>query len=421
MLGKNCILVLILSGCMLYSQAQTGVTRKKIHGLIAGTLLGDALGGPIEFQGHAEIQATPGPPKYWTDTTEIMDDRAIKAAGERLYFREYKHLLPFVQPYGCWSANAAPGSVTDDSRHKMILMYMLRNALQKKQWPLTHGKYAQAYLGWSESSIIKTHPGYDTLCPQWLDESYKAIRWILGSREPGNAYPPERLWNGLPTCYGQMALTPLAALYPGEPVKAYEAAYNLAWFDNGFAKDMVAASVAGISVALTLDPATMTNEQLWGKIFEAMLKTDPYDYSKIPWCERQVQRWLQLSDLYVKESGGSPTKLFSLLDKEFMYTTKWEAQVPYLVVFSVLKLCKYDPLAAMQLCIEWGNDHDTYPQFLGAFVGAIYGPGIFKQDMLETVTRRLKLDYNESVDEWVNILLKIQELGKTRNLVTNRN
>ncbi len=46
----------------------------------------------------------------------------------------------------------------------------------------------------------------------------------------------------------------MAALYPGEPEKAYLAAYSTAWFDIGFAKDMVAASVAGISVALTLDP-----------------------------------------------------------------------------------------------------------------------------------------------------------------------
>ena len=147
-----------------------------------------------------------------------------------------------------------------------------------------------------------------------------------------------------------------------------------------------------------------------------MLKTDPYDYNKVPWCERQTQRWLSLADFYVKEAKGSPAKLFTLLDKEFMYTTKWEAQVPFLVVFSILKICKYDPLAAMQLSIEWGNDHDTYPQFLGAFVGAIYGPDIFKEDMRATVTKRLKADYDEDIDEWTNTLMKIQQLGKGKKL-----
>lgn len=403
----------------MHAYAQNDSVRNKINGLITGTLLGDALGGPIEFQGHAEIQAAPNPPKLWTDTSEVMNERTLKAAGDRIRFREYKYLLPYVQPYGCWSVNAAPGTVTDDSRHKMILMYMLRKALKKNEWPLTEKKYAQAYLDWPESPVIKTHPGYDTLCRQWLGESYKAIYWIMGNRETGKAYPPERLWNGLPTCYGQMALTPLAALYPGEPEKAYLAAYNLAWFDNGFAKDMIAASVAGISVALTLDPAKLTGEEMWNKIFEAMMKTDPYAYSKVPWCERQVQRWLDIADLYAKEANGSPAKLFALLDKEFMYTTKWEAQVPYLVIFSILKLCKYDPLAAMQLSIEWGNDHDTYPQFLGAFVGALYGPGIFKESMRTTVTKRLQSDYDENIDEWVNTIIKIQQLGKTKTLFKN--
>ncbi len=391
----------------------------KIKGLITGTLLGDALGGPIEFQGHPEIQASPNPPKLWTDTMDIIDAEELKAAQERIYFREYKYILPHVQPYGSWTENAPPGTVTDDSRHKMILMQMLRKALLNNQWPLTEKHSAQAYLDWSKSKTIKTHSGYDTLCPQWLSESYKAINWIQGSREIGKAYPVERIWNALPTCYGQMALTPMAALYPGQPQKAYLAAYNTAWFDIGFAKDMIAASVAGISVALSLDPSTMTDEELWNRVFEAIKNTDPYEYLKVPWCERQVQRWLSLSDLYVQQSKGSPAKLFALLDKEFIYTTKWEAQVPFLVVFSILKICKYNPLAAMQLCIEWGNDHDTYPQFLGAFVVALYGPDIFKADMRSTITNRVKADYNENIDEWVSTLMKVQELGKKRILFKN--
>jgi ADP-ribosylglycohydrolase len=421
---KYFVILFLLLQCNAFAQQKgfaldENFIRNKIKGLITGTILGDALGGPIEFQGHPEIQASPNPPKLWTDTNDIINDAALKAAAERMYFREYKYILPQAQSYGSWSANAAPGTVTDDSRHKMILMHMLRTALQKNQWPLTEKHSAQAYLDWSKSKTIKTHSGYDTLCPQWLDESYKAINWIMGSREIGKAYPVERIWNSLPTCYGQMALTPMAALYPGQPEKAYLAAYNTAWFDIGFAKDMIAASVAGISVGLTLDPAKMTHEELWNKVFDAMKKTDPYDYLKIPWCERQTQRWLEVADLYAKEANGSPAKLFALLDKEFMYTTKWEAQVPFLVVFSILKLCKYDPLASMQLCIEWGNDHDTYPQFLGAFVGAIYGPDIFKAAMRTTVTKRLQLDYDENIEEWVNTLMKVQQIGKNKKLFVN--
>jgi ADP-ribosylglycohydrolase len=400
------------------ARTDTNFIRNKIKGLITGTILGDALGGPIEFQGHPEIQATPNPPKLWTDTSELMTDAQIKAAGNRMYFREYKYLLPFVQSYGCWSANAAPGSVTDDSRNKIVLLYMLRNAEQQNRWPLTEKHMAQAFLDWRKTATVKSHPGYDSLCKDWMGEMDKTINWVMGSREIGKAYPPERMWNAYPTCYGQMTLPPLAAIYPGQPEKAYLAAYNLAYFDNGFAKDMNAALVAGLSVALTLDASKMSNEQVWTKVIDAIKNTDPYNYNKVPWCERSVNKWMYMVDMFVKEATGSPAKLFKMMDEQFKYDAKWEAQVPFVVIFSVLKICNYDPLAAMQLCIEWGNDHDTYPQLLGAFIGAIYGPQIFREDMSVTVVKRLQLDYDENIDEWVNTLMKIQQLGKKRKLFT---
>ena len=419
---KYCLLLLLIAGCSTNQEKKESkdtnseFINSKIKGLLLGTLIGDALGGPIEFQGHPEIQATPNPPKLWRDTSERMNDAAIKAARERIYFREYKYLRPVPEPYGHWGVNAAPGTITDDSRHKIILMHFLRNAFQKNQWPVSDKDLAQGYLDWSNSSTIKSHPGYDTLCEQWLGESYKAIHWLQGNREVGKAYPLERLWNALPTCYGQMALTPMAALYPGDPAQSYIATYHLAYFDNGFAKDMIAAMVAGISVGLTLDPTKMTNEELWLKVITTMKTTDPYDYLKVPWSERAVDRWLNLADLYVNESKGSPAKLFELLEKEFMYTTKWEAQVPFVVIFSALKICRYDPMAALQLSIEWGWDHDSYAQLLGAFIGAIYGPDIFNEEMKNAVTKRLQLDYDERVDEWVETLARIREVGKTNKL-----
>lgn len=414
------ILFLLSCICGLQISAQnisdTSFIRNKIKGLITGTLLGDALGGPIEFQGHPEIQATPNPPKLWTDTNSIINDTELKAAAERIYFREYKYLLPFTQSYGCWSVNAAPGSITDDSRHKILLMYMLRNALKKNQWPLTEKNLAQAFIDWRKTPTIKSHVGYDSLCKDWMIEMDKTINWVMGSREIGKAYPPERMWNAYPTCLGQMSLPPIAAIYPGQPEKAYLAAYNLAFFDVGFGKDMNAALIAGLSVALTLDAKKMSNEQLWTKVIEVIKTTDPYAYNKVPWCERSVSKWMYIVDMFIKQANGSPAKLFALMDEQFKYDAKWEAQVPFVVIFSCLKICNYNPLAALQLTIEWGNDHDTYPQLLGAFIGALYGPEIFKEDMTATITKRLNLDYDESIDEWVNTLMKIQQLGKKKKL-----
>lgn len=409
------ILLLCLSaaqGIENYAQSanEEASIQNKTKGLLLGSFIGDALGGPIEFWGHKEIQATPNPPKLWKEG-EMMTASEIKNAADRIYLREYKYLRPLPEPYGHWTSNAAPGTITDDSRHKIILMYALRIALQKKQWPLTDKKLAKSYINWAKSTTITSHSGYDTLCAQWMDESYKSINWLLGSRKAGEAYPLERMWNALPTCYGQMVLPPVAALYPGKPEKAYLLSYGLNWFDNGFAKDMNAALVAGLSTALTLDPATYTDEQLWTAVFNTIRNTDPYNYSKVPWSERAVDRWLNMSDTFVTNAAGSPAKLFAQLEKEFMYNSKWEAQVPVVVIFSCIKICNYNPLAALQLCIEWGWDHDSYAQLLGAFIGAIYGPAIFKEEWKETVIKRLNSDYDEDVDEWVAALGKLRKVA----------
>ena len=60
-------------------------------------------------------------------------------------------------------------------------------------------------------------------------------------------------------------------------------------------------------------------------------------------------------------------------------------------------MIRWQPL---QLSIEWGWDTDTYPQLLGAFVGAIYGEGVLKKEWKDTLAVRLMEDYGESVEEW---------------------
>jgi ADP-ribosylglycohydrolase len=410
--------ILFLFICFLATAQSQSVSSffidNKTKGLLYGTLIGDALGGPIEFQDHPSIQATPNPPKLWQQG-ELMTEEEIQKAANRIYLREYKYLRPLPEPYAHWTSNAAPGTITDDSRHKIILLNMLRTSLAKNQTKFIDKDLAKTYLRWSKSLTIKKHSGYDTLTNQWLDESYKAINWLLGSRKIGEAYPLDRFWNALPTCYGQMVLTPLATLYPNNPNQAYLSTYQLAYFDNAFAKDMIGCINAGLSKAIVLDATKMSDEQLWTEVINTIRNTDPYDYTKIPWCDRAVHKWLNLVDTFVAKAQGSPAKLFELLEKEFMYTTKWEAQVPFVVIFSCLKICKYNPLAALQLTIEWGWDHDSYAQLFGAFVGAIYGPEIFDKSLRATVAKRLQLDYDEDLEEWAKTLKKMRTLIKNKN------
>jgi ADP-ribosylglycohydrolase len=387
----------------------------KVKGLLYGTLIGDAFGGPIEFQDVNDVNKTPYPVKIWK-TEDTINEVEIQLLHDRFVIRPYVYLKPVPETYGVWSYNALPGSITDDSRNKIVLMHMLRKKLKKCKKQFGEKDLANAYVDWLSPTLKKSHLLYDSLNNDWTKEIKFASNWVNGKRD-STARPPERMWNGLPTCWGQMTTTPLAAIYAGDPIKSYLLAYNVSFFDNASARDMNAALVAGISKAMALDPSKMTHEALWKEIISTMQNTDPYRYQDVPWCSRAINKWLSLADTFATQAKGNPKHLFDRLNREFYNNEKWEAQVVVGVIFSILKMCHYDPMAAMQMSIEWGWDTDTYPQLLGAFIGAIYGEQIFKQEWKSLIKDRLKLDYNEDVDEWYQLILKYNLSGKKPKII----
>ena len=359
----------------LRSHAETGVTlTDRISGLLYGAAIGDALGGPIEFQTAEAIARLKPQPKYW-QKDEVFDARA---AVNRLRLRPYAPLRPHSESYGQWGENAPAGTITDDTRHKLVLL----DALHHTKGPLTTQALAKAYMDWPRKQLSSD---LAALNQDWLEEWRYASAWVLGERDTGKARPPERLWQGLPTCCGQMTSLPLAALYPGQPEKAYQACYELSYFDNSWGKDLNAALVAGLSTALEGKP--------WPEIIRSIRKTDPYHYSNIRYTTRQVDHWLDLAMKLATEAEKKPATLFASLEKTFAQTIKWEAQVPFVVAFSCLALADYDPLAALQLSIEWGHDTDSYASLLGAFVGAKHGITIFPDHLRIPVHERLTADF----------------------------
>ena len=95
----------------------------------------------------------------------------------------------------------------------------------------------------------------------------------------------------------------------------------------------------------------------------------------------------------------------------------WEAQVPFVVAFSCFELADYDPLAALQLSMEWGHDTDSYAQLVGAFAGALHGSGVFPSAWREAVTVRLKADHGLDLERECQFLTRLRELAQQRTLV----
>ncbi len=389
---------------------------ERVRGLVFGSAIGDALGGPIEFQPRERVQQLEHPPKVW-QAGEKLDPSARAAAAARLRLRPYGPLRPDTESYGQWNRDSPPGTITDDTRHKLVLLHALHDAEDRVGWPVTVRVLARAYLEWPETKAVLGQPGYEALAKDWLEEWQFAARWVLGERDLKRALPPERMWQSLPTVCGQMTLLPLAAIYAGQPEGAYRAAYKLGFFDNGFGKDLNAAVVAGLSVALTTSIPVDGARSAFEAIFAAMRRTDPFRFGKIRWSERAVDRWLDLALRLARSAQGEPARLFDALEREFAQSTKWEAQVAFVVAISCLEIADYDPLAALQLSLEWGHDSDSYAQLVGAFAGAVHGVSILRTEWAHAVASRLQADHQVDLEQECRFLSRLHRTADQRKLI----
>lgn len=355
---------------------QSADLSSRVEGLFVGSLIGDAAGGPLEFE--------PPERSMWTATDVVLTAEAVADLAARFALRAYARA---PHPYAHWSSNAPAGSITDDSRFKIIFFDHL-----EASGGIDREGFAAALLRHYADSTGK----HGAMRRAWLEEFAYAARWVLGERDPRRALPPERAWGGIPTMAGQMPFLPVAALHPGDPAAAYRQFWAVDFLDNGIGRDLNAALVAGLAAAL--EPGAD-----WRSVENAMRATDPYGFGDIEWVPRRLDAWLDFAHDAVRRADGRPLRLFDILESELGATTWWEAWVPMTVVFACAEIARYDPLATMQLILEFGHDTDSYMQVAGAFFGALHGREVYPADMRATVERRLYEDHGESVGRWLRL------------------
>ncbi|MEM1097064.1 MAG: ADP-ribosylglycohydrolase family protein, partial [Bacteroidota bacterium] len=360
------------------SVAQPSVTlHDRIEGLLIGAFIGDAAGGPVEFQAPQR-----GP---WTATDTVLTPEGIAALASAFHLRAY----PMgAGSYAHWTDYGPPGTVTDDSRFKLLFIKSLREAGRADR-----DAFAREILRFHADTTGR----YPQLRQDWLDEFAYAARWVLGERDEAIALPPERQWGGIATMAGQMPFLPIAALHPGDPDAAYRTVWDVDFLDNGIGRDINAGLVAGLATALA-DGAT------WADVDAAMRTTDPYGFTQIEWVPRRSSRWLDVARNAVREAEGRPKRLFDILVRDLQATTWWDAWIPTAVTFACAEMTGHDPLATLQLILEFGYDTDSYMQVAGALFGALHGPAIFPEAMRQTVIDRLEADYDVRFADLVALL-----------------
>ncbi|MEM8734104.1 MAG: ADP-ribosylglycohydrolase family protein [Planctomycetota bacterium] len=380
--------------------ANAGLRRR---GVLVGGLIGDALGGPLEFSSASAAQKGTADVRSW-DLTPLTNAQ-LEELGNSLPMRNYKSLRPSTAPYGPWRPSAPLGTLTDDSRHKIVLLQALRHS-QASGKPLSRQAIAKSFVDFRPAHDA---PGIsaerlDALNEEGFREYRYASRWLLGERDLSRAKPVGRLWAGVNNCSGQMMFPPLAAAFAGDPEAAYRATYQLDFIDTSFARDMTAALNAGLAAALSKDLDSSNHRERWDVFFEAMRDTDPFELRKVPFAGRQLDRWLDRCEQWLTEAAGVPAKLFEILETKAEPKFWWDAHFTLIVPICILRLCKYHPLAAMHLTLDFGHDSDSYAQVLGCMIGAIHGESIFPAPIRVAVTKTLRTDYNESIDEWLTCL-----------------
>jgi ADP-ribosylglycohydrolase len=87
------------------------------------------------------------------------------------------------------------------------------------------------------------------------------------------------------------------------------------------------------------------------------------------------------------------------------------------VVFGCLALAEYDPLTSLQLSMEWGHDTDSYAQLLGAFIGALHGPELFRSEWRDAVAARLRADHQVDLEGDCRLLARLNQVSRERAVV----
>ena len=135
-----------------------------------------------------------------------------------------------------------------------------------------------------------------------------------------------------------------------------------------------------------------------------MRSVDPFRFTKVPFIGRPLDKWLDLVDSIVERAGGRPSVAYRLLESDGKPVYFWDAHFTLVVALTLLKISNYNAMCAMHLAIDFGHDTDSYAQLIGAIAGAIHGVGVFPGEMRRVVGERLQEDYDEDVQDWLNLL-----------------
>lgn len=315
---------------------------KHVYGGLIASAIGDAMGGPVEMLHHSEIEKHHG----WIAS-----------------------LLPYHRPPGpayVWKRNARAGTYTDDTRLKLIVASLL----------IRHGRRLTGRSLATE--FIRRHraatPG--SLEQAWLQEWADVSRGFLSRTGPRRTVRLQSFYGGEVVCGGLITLPPLGFFFPGAPRTAYRRAFELAFFDLGYARDATAMLTALVSRAMT---ATGRMDRVIAGVYD-----DPYHLGTRPIfgrvCLRHVERALD-----VARQSKTGRELIEKFQNTLPRATPCDPAEILAVTLGILQWTGGEPAKAIPLAVNFGRDNDSIAGTVGIVAGTLKGVDAIPAAWVESV------------------------------------
>ncbi len=337
----------------------------RVRGSVLLQAYGDALGAPFEFAESGAVERDTG--KDWLDELHVF-------AGK-------------VGAHSAWISPAPIGTGTDDVRYGWLF---LRLAVEVGRMP-TGREVARCLLAVHERPG-DFFPAYEALARDQFAMWEGVSRGFVG--EESTLYPgispavlaTRSIGLNYPTIAGMLVLPFAGLLFPGDPVGAYCAVYNAAFFDIAYAREATALLAAAQSLALVgVEPTALV---------ERVLTLDPLQlggYFGRPFVIENLPHVLE------KVQGKKARELATALSFELRHFSVFDPFRVLAIAFAVLLSHADEPFTALQVAANQGDlstdgnwlryaDIDCYAGIAGALLGALHGAGVIPAEAIAQIT-----------------------------------
>jgi ADP-ribosylglycohydrolase len=366
--------------------------RRRIHGVITGGAVGDALGGATEGYTPEQIQA-----RHGGRVTGIVPPWAAD---------EWATARP-IAPY-----HKGDGHITDDTlmTRALIETYAERPrhldafAIAEELVPRLLGE--QVWIPELEREAIL------------LQRIFLAEKWIVARLHYGHVDPREAGVGNIVNCGAAMYMSPAGVVNAGDPAAAYAEAIELASpHQSSYGRE--AAGVFAAAVAASLAPrADVTT------VVDACLEVG-HDGTRAA-----VEAVVKAA---TTASGAAPDELAATLrsavepfdtvgpdyrqpaaDARRPSRTKSIEELPVALGFVVAHGGDFS--GAVLGAVNYGRDSDSIATMAGAVCGGLGGADVVPSEWLSTIEANSRLDVTGMADRLADIAARILEADRVRLL-----